>query len=232
MTQQMKNISRHCLNVQNESELAEFYCDLLGMRVFDPQGSPAYGYDPDQCLIEFHEGATEPYTTTREDFYWKIGITVRNLDHAVRYLRQEGWPVSDPHQFRDIGYLCHIQDPQGFNIELLQQGFEGNHAPAPHGHPIGAQATLAHITLRITDIMAAKAYCEGELGMRLMSVQPVQDYEFCLYFYGWSNETLPQPDLEAVKNREWLWARPHALLELQHLETASTKVHKTGGKGR
>ena len=57
--------------------------------------------------------------------------------------------------------------------------------------------------------------------MRLMSVQPVPERGFCLYFYSWNDEPLPDPDLEAVANREWLWARPYSLLELQHLEAAN-----------
>ena len=80
--------------------------------------------------------------------------------------------------------------------------------------------------LRVTDIAAARAYCERRLGMRLMSRQPVHDRGFCLYFYGWSDEALPDPDLEAVANREWLWSRPYALVELQHLETPGARVRK------
>ena len=34
--------------------------------------------------------------------------------------------VSDPTQFYDIGYLCHLTDPDGFSIELLQHTFEKN----------------------------------------------------------------------------------------------------------
>ena len=54
-----------------------------------------------------------------------------------------------------------------------------------------------------------------------MSTQPVRDRGFPLYLYAWSDEPLPDPDLEAVENREWLWARPYTLLELQHLEGAA-----------
>lgn len=153
----------------------------------------------------------------KSDLYWKIGVTLRSLDPAVAYLRRQGWDVSDPFQFRDIGYMCHLHDPEGFAIELLQQGFEGNESPPGPGHPIGAQATLAHLTLRVTDIASARAFCETQLNMRLMSVQPVPEREFTLYFYAWSDEPLPDPDLESVANREWLWARPYTLLELQHL---------------
>ncbi|MEM8646822.1 MAG: VOC family protein, partial [Pseudomonadota bacterium] len=142
---------------------------------------------------------------------------------AVEYLTEQGWSISAPRQFRDIGYMCHLTDPEGFHIELLQQGFEGNHGPAPtSGHPIGAQAILAHLTLRVTNLDAAQRAFGGEMNMRVMSVQPVPERSFCLYFYAWSDAPLPQPELEAVGNREWLWARPFTLLELQHLEAASS----------
>ncbi|NNF78479.1 MAG: VOC family protein [Rhizobiales bacterium] len=214
-------LSRTCLKVRNAAGLSNFYTAVLGMRKLGSEDSPAFGYVEEQCLLEFHEVELQPYQPASDDLYWKIGITLQNLDSAVKYLNAQGWPVSAPRQFRDIGYLCHLQDPEGFQVELLQQGFEGNHGfPAASGHPIGGQATLAHLTLRVADIEAIKGLCEGELGMRLMSVQPVPERGFCLYFYSWNDEPLPDPDLEAVANREWLWARPYTLLELQHLEAA------------
>ncbi len=221
-------LSRLCLNVQDAETLAAFYGDVLGMRDLGRPGSPAYGYDAGQCLLVFDAGDVGPYQPSPDDLYWKIGITLRDLDRAVAYLQERGWPVSDPRQFRDIGYMAHLRDPAGFAIELLQQGFEGNAAPAGDGHPIGGQAILAHLTLRITDLAAARRYCEAQLGMRLMSVQPVPERDFTLYFYAWSDEPLPDPDLEAVENREWLWARPYTLLELQHWQSGLERARKPG----
>ena len=208
--------------------MSEFYCDILGMGSFGTKEVPLFGFDPDQYLLEFRSGAAEPFETASNDFYWKIGITLRDLDAAVAYLRQRGLPVPAPYQFRDIGYMTKLRDPNGFIIELLQQGFEGHSQPSGDGHPIGGQATLAHITLRITDLVAAQTYFGTRLGMRLMSVQPVRDLDFCLYFYAWSNEALPHPNLTAVENRQWLWSRPYALIELQHLESSGAEVRKVG----
>ena len=219
-------IVRQILKVQEFSGLSGFYCDYLGMRSFGRPETPLFGFDPDYCLLAFRAGATAPYQAESNDFYWKIGITLRNLDAAVAYLRQRGLELPEPRQFRDIGYLTHLKDPKGLAIELLQQGFEGRSEPIGSGHPIGCQATLAHITLRVTKIAAAKAYFEDRLGMRLMSVQPVPDRDFCLYFYTWSDEALPSADLKAVENREWLWRRPYTLIELQHLEASGASVHK------
>ncbi len=217
-------ILRHRLTVTDRSRLLDFYSRVLGMRSFASDGPVLLGYDPAQCLLELASGAATACRSEQQDFYWKIGITVRNLDVAVAHVRQQGWSVSDPVQFRDIGYLCHLRDPDGFAVELLQQGFEGRAKPVAMGHPIGVQATLAHLTLRITDLDAARRVFEDRLGMRLMSVQLVQDLGFSLYFYGWSDEDLPHTNLQAVENREWLWTRPYALVELQHLEQSGISL--------
>ena len=209
-------IARNRLRVTDPAALANFYAQALGMRNFGDSALPLLGYDESQALLELSGGATRSYAPLRSDFYWKIGITLRDLDHTVAYLREIGWPVSEPVQFRDIGYLCHLRDPQGFIVELLQQGFEGHSSPAGEGHPVGGQATLAHITLRINHLQAALDHCTGPLGLHLMSVQPVAEHGFCLYFLSAIDEPLPVDDLEAVENREWLWRRPYTLLELQH----------------
>lgn len=219
--------ARHVLNVETLDGLDDFYCDVLGMGSFGTAEDPLFGFDPDQCLLEFRAGAVGSYAPEATDFYWKIGITLRDLDAAVAFLRGRGLSVPDPRQFRDIGYMSKLVDPNGFAIELLQQGFEGNATPAGEGHPIGGQAVLAHITLRVTDLAAAQSFCEETLGLRLISVQPVEPFGFCLYFYCWSTEVLPVSDLRAVENREWLWRRPYTLLELQHLESDGAKTRRS-----
>jgi catechol 2,3-dioxygenase-like lactoylglutathione lyase family enzyme len=226
-------LARNRLRVNNIAGIEPFYRDHFGMQAFDCADGLVLGYDERQCLLEFHEGADEPFYGGPDGLYWKIGITLRDLDTAVAHLRQCGLEVSQPRQFLEIGYMCHLRDPNGLPIELLQQGFEGNEAPLGQGaaHPVADQATLAHVTLRISDLAAAKAVCENGLGMRLMSVQPVAlaDRAFCLYFYAWSQEALPNPDLEAVENREWLWARPYTLLELQHIAELDGGVRQRQG---
>lgn len=212
------------LSVPALNGLCEFYQTMLGM-----QNSPgadnslSLAYAINSCRLVFDAQPVSPYTNSPNNLYWKIGITLKNLDAAVSYLSAQGITVSAPRQFQDIGYMSHLQDPHGFTIELLQQGFEGRQQRVPDGHPIGAQATLAHVTLRVTDIEAAQHYLDG-MGMRLMSVQPVDDYNFCLYFYGWSDEALPDPDVTSVANREWLWARPYTLIELQHLQATDDDI--------
>ena len=89
-------LSRIRLKVQDAGTLADFYVDTLGMRDLGRPGSPAYGYDPGQCLLVFEAADVEAYDPSPNDLYWKIGIAVRDLDKAVAYLEERGWPVTAP----------------------------------------------------------------------------------------------------------------------------------------
>ena len=212
------------LRVSGFNGLKEFYCGALGMHDLSEGSARSFGYDCEDARLEFHQSDISAYSTSQQDFYWKTGITVDNLDATAAWLTEQGMEVSPPRQFRDIGYLAHITDPFGFPIELLQKGFEGNHKPANKDDGFGAQSTIAHITLRVTDLTRARTFFEHDLGMRLISVQPVMDFNFTLYFYCWSDEELPEPDPHSVNNREWLWHRPYTLIELQHIENAGSII--------
>lgn len=202
-----------------------FYIGKLGMTEFyRDEKSVLTGYDQENCCIELLPRAGAVTKPSPEDFYWKIGITLANLDAAIACLIEQGVEVTTPRQFLDIGYMSKIIDPNGLVIELLQRGFKGNEQEVGAGHPLGVQATVAHITFRVTDISAARHFFGDQLSMRLMSVQPVPAFEFCLYFFAWSNEKLPERDLDAVGNREWLWSRPYTLIEIQHLQQSDAIV--------
>ena len=180
----------------------------------------------DAALELWHEPETgragpalAPYRHGRDEVYWKIGITLPDLALARKALLAAGESVDEARQFRDIGYLCHLADPEGFQIELLQHRFEANHRPqeADPAHRLGSRPTLGQATLRVTDIEAALGFYRDRLGLRLLSVQPVAPHGFTLYFLADTRERPPRADLEAVENREWLWQRPYSTLELQHL---------------
>ena len=144
------------------------------------------------------------------------------------YLRKQNIQCFPPTQFKEIGYMSKISDPKGFTIELLQQGFVGNEENIPNNeHPIKYGAILAHITLRISDLEKSKDYFGQKHNMRLMSIQSVAEYGFCLYFYSFSGEALPNEDLNAVENRQWLWKRDYTFIELQHIQEPSVSLHKT-----
>lgn len=226
-------LSHHSLRVDNLQSATEFYCDSLGLTVervetvTNQSGTaihaffqfPENGY-PQQtqleliCSHQFSKASKHAQTG-----YWKIGITLADVDIATQRLIDLGQSVSDPRQFLDIGYLCHMQDPSGNNIELLQHSFQGNKPKTmiDDAYSLGGQPGFGQITLRVKDPEVSRAFYEDCLGMRLLSRQQVEPYGFTLYFLACCDEWPPNPDIDTVENREWLWQRPYTVLELQHV---------------
>ena len=207
------------LNVRSPQALAAFYVRHLGMRS-DPIGEAIeVGYGGQgACLRLLPSPSPEPYRHATHDRYWKIGITLPDLDPACRRLKAEGVQITQPRQFEDVGYLCHAVDPEGFQIELLQHTFEGCEKTAFFlaDLPLGGGARIGQITLRTTDISADLDHYRTELGMKLLSIQPVRRHGFDLYFLAATDEEPPDPDVNAVANRPWLWQRRYTTLEFTH----------------
>ncbi|WP_170383929.1 VOC family protein [Ruegeria atlantica] len=212
-------LSAVLLRVADPERLAAFYADILDMTLHVQGRNRRLGYkgqDADLLLMPGGGG----YKHDGGQRYWKIGITLPDVDLAAAYLRRKGVDVSTPKQFLDIGYMCHLKDPAGFVIELLQHDFQGNR-PENAADPAApfAGACIGQITLRTGDIAAEDAFWRAQ-GMRLLSVQDVAQYGFDLHFYAFTDEKPPNADLWSVENREWLWKRPYTTLEFQHLAGA------------
>lgn len=157
--------------------------------------------------------------STDQDGYWKIGVTLKEVDLARQSLVDTGVHVSPAKQFLDIGYLCHLSDPDGYCIELLQHRFAQNHQPSQPQmkYALKSQPRLGQITLRVKDPETSLQFYIERLEMRLLSRQIVEPYRFTLYFLACTSEEPPFNDIDDVRNREWLWQRPYTLLELQHI---------------
>lgn len=227
-------LARVILRAQSPDKLARFYTEHLGMSAHVEHEVLILGYSGQDALIELRQAtAGDRYQHAQTDRYWKIGITLPNVDIARAQLSNAGISISEPKQFNDIGYMCHLADPEGFSIELLQHSFLGNR-DATAGDPdqaLGGQAAIGQITLRVTNIDNALAFYRERLGMTLLSIQPVLAYGFTLYFLAFTEERPPKPDLRAVENREWLWQRPYTTLELQHLESGLPNRPNLPGDG-
>ncbi len=207
------------LQVTSPERLAEFYVQHLGMRLSGKEDELRLGYDLTDAYLALRPSRSPAaYKHHPNDHYWKIGITLPNIDVAYAQLKVKGINVTEPRQFRDIGYLCHITDPEGFQVELLQHTFEGQPRTSDGDEklPLGGGARIGQITLRTTDLETELDHYQTQMGMTLLSIQSVPDYDFDLYFLAFTNETPPHADLTSVQNREWLWQRPYTLLELQH----------------
>ncbi len=213
-------LARVILRVRSPLALARFYVEHLGMRPLEEGPPVIVGYGGNDAAVELRQARDGgDYVHRREDRYWKIGITLPNVDIARAQLVEAGMPVSQPSQFGDIGYMCHLEDPEGFSIELLQHRFQANRGDddGDPAAPLGGGARIGQITLRTKKLEEALGFYRDRLGMKLLSIQPVTDYGFTLYFLAFTDERPPESDLEAVGNREWLWQRPYTTLELQHV---------------
>ena len=218
------------LNVQSPKNLAQFYTQYFGLSVIKIQDELRLSYGKQGAYLALRQApSSTPYQMTPTDQYWKIGITLPDLDLAYQQLNDKGINISEPQQFRDIGYLCHVTDPEGFTIELLQHTFEEAPLAKPGDpeKPLGGGAKIGQITLRTTNIKQELSYYQQQLGMRLLSIQPVTVYGFTLYFLAFTQEVPPDPDLQAVSNRPWLWQRPYTTLEIQHLLSPGATIQQT-----
>ena len=160
-----------------------------------------------------------------------------DVDVAARMLTDAGFAASAPHQFEDIGYMSHLRDPEGFQIELLQHTFLGQPktSEGDKAWALAGGTALGQVTLRTSDIERDLALYRDTHAMRLLSIQPVRAYGFDLYFLTHSDDTPPNEDLKSVENRPWLWQRLYCTLELQHIlganETTEPKAGEVGYQG-
>ena len=224
-------LSRVHLSVRAPERLAAFYTGHLGMSAYALSEGLALGYGGTDAQLQLSDTpGTAGSASAAEERYWKIGITLPDVDAGYRALRAAGIAVSRPEQFRDIGYLCHLRDPEGFAVELLQHTFEGRPSPSGPAAPEAPfrTARIGQVTLRSNDLAAELAFYRDRLGMRLLSVQPVPAHGFTLYFLAFSEERPPDPDLTAIGNREWLWQRPYTTLEIQVFDDPARRFKMAG----
>ncbi|MEM8863466.1 MAG: VOC family protein, partial [Chloroflexota bacterium] len=238
-----RKIVSHTLQISNPKISLDFYQNKLGMHLISEQSQSKDGNLEHHYYLSFRPrtsvsatrlehpntllkliyqddvlGKVPNQNQFQKDGYWKIGITLEDVDLARESLLQTGVEVSEPRQFRDIGYLCHLADPDGHSIELLQHTFNKNEPPSMlnSAYVLNTRPTFGQITLRVKDAKKSLRFYQQGLGMRLLSRQVVEPYNFTLYFLAYTNDKLPFVDIDHVGNREWLWQRPYTTLELQH----------------
>ena len=208
----MPKIDTICLRCPDPEAQKRFYRDLLGM---GQREDGTLGYADEEAGLLFESGDGR-YEMSRGDLYWKVSISVPNIDLACQQLAERGVEIESPRQVGDIAYLAHFKDPAGFVIELIDHWFEGERPSGElDSHRLGGGAHLSLLTLRSNDVAQVDSSCEA-MGMAPLSIVPAPDRGFTLYFYGFASEPPPNPDLHAVENRTWVYRRSYTVLEVQH----------------
>ena len=222
----MPKIDTIHLRCTSPAAQSAFYRDILGMVDF---GDGTLGFQQSDAKLAFLPSAA-PYEPGPHDLYWKIALAVPNIELACDQLTSRGVAVSTPRQFQDVGFLAHFKDPGGFTVELIDHWFQGQRQEeATDPEKLGGGAHLNLLTLRASDIGQVTATCES-WGMKLLSIQPVRDVGFTLYFYAFTQETPPSSDPYAVENRSWVYRRPYTVLEVQHIDGSPEISHDTDGR--
>ena len=237
---QAVQLSHHVLAITDPDSSLDFYTSTVGMTLVasrvcggrshyflgfvasDEADNPVPPYPA--CLLElvFDPACREIDNQGRDGVlpgYWKIALSVADLELARQSLLRRGVRVSEAVQVPDVAYLCHFDDPDGYCIELIQHRMRTNHqAEAPDDrYALATPTCFSLITVRVRDPEQSIEFYRRELGLRLVSRQQLAERGFTLYFLSADRETPPSDDIDDIDMREWLWQRPYALLELQHI---------------
>ena len=213
------------LRVRDPAAQRQFYRTHFGMIDLD---DGCIGFGAPQMAIRFID-AEGAYAPQANDVYWKIALSVPDLDLAYRQLLTKGAAVTEPIQFRDVGYLCKVTDPEGFSVELIEHWFKGERPNETSDTArLGGGAHLSLLTLRTPDISTIEPDIL-DWGMAPLSVQPVEPFGFTLYFYAFTEDSPPNADLTAIENRTWTYQRPYTVLEIQHVHKAVAETYAAQG---
>ncbi|BDY06584.1 VOC family protein [Ferrimonas sp. YFM] len=219
-------IEEHRLRVSNLSRSLAFYQNQLAMALVSLESingrqCATLSYGPGQAslvLIEEMAPLAVAVQPNPAEGYWKFSLAVDSVPGAMWALRRMGVATGEPFEVPQVATLCHFTDPDGYCIELVQRTFGVAAEPQGEREFASFAPSMLLSTVRVKDPGLSLAFYQQAMGMRLLSRQPVPERNMTLYFLGYDDSALPEPGLEAVANREWLWQRSYTLLELQHIQ--------------
>ena len=89
----MGKISEHVFRVMNARTLANWYNTVMGMEILADTDSSSWTafYPGEGVKLVFQEVVEEPkYRSNRDSCYWKIGVTVSDVDLAREKIMAAG----------------------------------------------------------------------------------------------------------------------------------------------
>lgn len=228
-------ICSHQLYVSNITQSLKFYMNILGMHLVKHEFKDAHKHyflsfdvDSKQAYLELicdtsNKNADLNVQSSITTGYWKMAISVQDVQLARQKLIKNNIEVSSAVQVPNVAYLCHFSDPDGHALELIQHTFEENFVPKEEdsSYALGNKPTFLLITYRSKNIEKSIDFYKNTLGMRLLSKMDVSQRGFDLYFFGYTKKQLPNEDICSVDNVQWLWQRNCTMIELQHIHEFS-----------
>ncbi|WDE09019.1 VOC family protein [Thalassomonas viridans] len=220
-------LANHSLRTADVHKSLAFYQLTLGMKLVGQQldgerQSYFLAFDSEEAAtleIVFEPGVPLSVSPqpSRTEGYWKFAISVPDLALARQNIIDKGTPVGECTLVPGVAFLCHLQDPDGYCIELIQHHLD-HVVPAEDNRQylLGTKPSFNLSTLRVKNIDASLAFYTA-LGMTLVSKLHVGARNMTLYFLAPPDTQPASPQLDAVENCDWMWQRPYTLLELQHI---------------
>ncbi|GIU49530.1 VOC family protein [Shewanella sp. KT0246] len=238
-------ITHHSLYISNPEQSLGFYLQQLGMQLVkqDQIGGRCH------YLLQFPSAANhaqlelihDPQRVfsiakqpSRVDGYWKFSIAVGHLKTARQNLIDNGITTTPCLEIPNLAYLCHLEDPDGYSIELIQthliEHTQSSLIKQAPDYPLGSAAHFNLSTLRVKDIALSLSFYQ-ELGLELVHTFRSDERNMSLYFLA-DKHAQAFADLQAAINSasqsigksmnakivEILWQYPETLLELQQFD--------------
>ena len=215
------------LQIFEPEKMLFFYINVLGFRLLNEvleNGSVYY----DLCFENTHFHLQLKYTPSLKketyqqesiDNYWKYSVFVDDIQRVCEKLQKDEYTISEPFQFGDIGYLAHTTDPENHQIEFIQKTFKQNTLKTKpnKNNPLLDHPKLGLLTIRTKDPIKSIKFFEDILDLKLFVRMYVDRANgFTLYFLGDKNLNVPNPDIDAIENREWMYQQCHLFVEIQH----------------
>lgn len=216
------NLQSFTLQIFDPEVTISYYTKVLGLRLlneFSENDATYYNlcFENTQIHIQLkHTPSLKKidYQQVATDNYWKYSLFVDNIQKIYKELEGQNYVINEPYQFGDIGYLAHTTDPENHQIEFIQKTFKQN-TPTTI---IGKENTaLGLLTIRSKDPIKSIRFYEDILELSLFVRMYVNRKNgFTLYFLGSKNLKAPNPDMDAIENREWMYQQEHLFIEIQH----------------
>ncbi|WP_109301384.1 VOC family protein [Aquimarina sp. AU474] len=214
------------LQIFEQEKMLSFYINVLGFKLlnkFSENNSIFYNL----CFESTHSYLQLRYTPSLKktayqqestDNYWKYSLFINDIQKVYRKLQKQNYAINEPYQFGDIGYLAHTTDPENHQIEFIQKTFKTHPLIVSNTHPIEKQQTvLGLVTIRTKDPIKSIHFFEKILDLKLFVRMYVNRGKgFTLYFLGDKNIEAPNPNIDALENREWMYQQNHLFIEIQH----------------
>lgn len=171
-------------------------------------------------LIHDRNGAiTDPYQEKRTDNYWKYSLFVDDIQRVYHNLQDKNHVVGEAYQFGNIGYLSHTKDPENHQIEFIQKTFEKDTPVTENDsrYPLLESPVMGLITIRSVDPLRSIRFYEAFFEMKLYVRMYVdRGSGFTLYFLGRKGLNPPNPDMDAIENRTWMYQQNEPFIEIQY----------------